>query len=247
MKIHDINPERTDVILLLHPMFATAELMNILLAKPLGDGYRYLIPDLAGHGEASDQIYESAEQEAKMLSEYLMVHHITKIHLAFGASLGGAVLMELLQQPQIEFGQLFFEGVSFLEHAGFTGTCAKKILVSKHRKAVKNPDIAVKRMGKLYGAQAAQIMAQQMVSLQEKSIEHITWDCAHIRLPALSEEQQKKCVFAYGEKDSDGKTARKIQPEKYPYAQILIWPNYGHCTMITENPREYVRQLKKYL
>lgn len=53
MKIHGINPEKTDMILLIHPMVVTEELMDILLAKPPSDQYRYLIPDIAGHGEAA--------------------------------------------------------------------------------------------------------------------------------------------------------------------------------------------------
>ncbi len=53
MKIHGINPEKTDMILLIRPMLVTAELMDILPVKPPGDQYRYLIPDIAGHGEAA--------------------------------------------------------------------------------------------------------------------------------------------------------------------------------------------------
>lgn len=247
MKIRDINPERTDVILMFHPMLATSALMNTLLAKPLGDQYRYLIPDIAGHGEASEQVYESAEKEAKVIHEYLRNHHITKIKLAFGASLGGVILMELLRTSDLEFGQLFFEGVSFYENAGFIGASAKHIMLRKQKIAITHPEIAVEKMRQLYGEQAAQTMAQQMISIQPESIKHIAWDCAHVRLPQLSLEQQKRCVFAYGEKDSDLKPAKKIQPSKYPYAKILIWPNYGHCTKITEDHLAYIQQLKKYL
>lgn len=230
-----------------HPMLATAELMNTLLAKPLGDQYRYLIPDIAGHGEASKQIYESAEKEAEAIYEYLMDHHITKIKLAFGASLGGVILLELLRKSDLEFGQLFFEGVSFYENAGFIAASTKFIMLGKHKKAVAHPEIAVEKMRHLYGEQAAQIMAEQMIFIQEKSLKHIVWDCSHVRLPQLSLEQQQRCVFAYGEKDGDLRAAMKVQPIKYPYAKRLVWPNHGHCTKITENNWEYAQLLKKYL
>lgn len=247
MKMHDINPQKQEVILLLHPMFTTAELMQTLLAKPLGDDYRYLIPDIAGHGEASDQIYQNAEKEADEIYQYLREQHISTIKLAFGASLGGVVLMELLKRPVIEYEQLFFEGTSFSQKAGFVNSVMKFVMIKKHRKAVAHPEIALERMGQLYGKTAAKPMAEQMVSINEKSIENIVWDCSHVQLPRLSLEQQKRCVFAYGEKDGDYKTAAKLQPTKYPDATMHVWKNYGHCTKITEDNLEYVQVLKQYL
>ena len=67
MKIHDINPEQEPVVLLLHPMLATAQMMQELLAEPMGSQYRYLIPDFSGHGEAASETYESAGKEAARL------------------------------------------------------------------------------------------------------------------------------------------------------------------------------------
>ena len=232
---------------MLPPMFATAELMSTLLAKPLGEEYRYLIPDLSGHGEASHQTYESAEQEAETLYKYLKDQNLTNIKLAFGASLGGIVLMELLRKPDLSFGQLFFEGVSFCENAGLIGATAKAVLLRKHKKAVAHPEVAVKKMRQLYGEKAAETMAKQMVSIQEKSLEHIIWDCTHVRLPKLSSDQQKRCVFAYGEKESGLKMAEKIRPKRYPMAAQIVWPGQGHCTKITENPLEYVKIVREYL
>ncbi len=68
MKIHDIHTEQKNVVLLLHPMLATAQMMQELLAEPMGNTFRYIIPDFSGHGEAADSDYESAAKEAQQLS-----------------------------------------------------------------------------------------------------------------------------------------------------------------------------------
>lgn len=246
-KMNDRNPQKAEVILLLHPMFATAELMEQLLAEPLGEEYRILIPDLSGHGEAVKQRYLGAAQEAEAIYQYLIEHRIHRIKLAFAASLGGVVLMELMRKPELELEHLFFEGASFQEHGALVGAISKWILRSKHRKAVKQPELAVKRMNQLYGAKAAPIMASQMVAIQESNLEQMVWDCAHVRLPTIIPEQQKRCVFAYGEKDSDLKLAQKCLPKRYPYAQLVIWKGYDHCTKITEDAAEYGNVLRKCL
>lgn len=247
MKIHDINPKNDRIILLLHPMLATAKIMEILIAEPLGDGYRYIIPDFSDHGEASGEPYKSAVQEAAVLDSYLIDNQITKIELGFAASLGGVILMELLQRTNTSFGQLFFEGTSFSENAGWKDGLIKHIVISKHRKAKAHPKIAVEKMRQIYGNKVNNIMAEQMIQIQENSLVNIIRDCANVRLPKLSIEQQKRCVFAYGEKDGDLKTARVKQPRKYPYAKLIVWRNCGHCTKITEDNLEYAKILKSYL
>ena len=57
---------------------------------------QFIIPDLSGHGEAADEIYESAAEEARILTQYLLERGATKIDLGFAASLGGVVLFEIL-------------------------------------------------------------------------------------------------------------------------------------------------------
>lgn len=121
---------------------------------------------------------------------------------------------------------------------------AKFILLRKHKKAIAHPEISVEKMERLYGKQVAKEMAEQMVSLHEESLKHIVWDCSHVQLPVLSLEQQRHCVFAYGEKDGDLKLAKKVQPQKYPAARQSVWSGYKHCTKITEANRDYVQHLK---
>ena len=72
--------------------------------------YRFIIPDLSGHGAAADEIYESAAEEARILSQYLLEHGITKIDLGFAASLGGVVLFEILNVGELSLSGYFSRG-----------------------------------------------------------------------------------------------------------------------------------------
>ena len=117
MVIHDLYPEKSKVMLLIHPMLASSELMRTFLVenilKETGE-YRYIIPDLSGHGDAADEIYESAVEEARVLTQYLLKHGVSEVDLGFAASLGGVVLFEILNRREIKFKRLFFEGGEFL-------------------------------------------------------------------------------------------------------------------------------------
>ena len=247
MKIHDIHKEQEKVVLLLHPMLANAQMMQELLADPMGSDYRYLIPDFSGHGEAADTDYESAAKEAAQLSSYMREQNIQEVQLAFGASMGAVVLMELLHGSDLSFHHLFFEGASMYTNAGFLNFMMKHIMVAKHRKAQANPELAVQKMAQLYGEKVKHVMAKQMVAISETSLVNVVHDCAYVNLPVLTPEQQKNTVFAYGEKDADLKIARKICCTHYPHSKLKVWPGNGHCTRITEEPVQYASMLKSFI
>lgn len=247
MIMHDINPEKEKVMLLIHPMMSSAEGMQECITDYMGDGYRYLIPDLNGHGDAVTKTYVSAKDEASAIHTYLTEHGIERIQLGFCASLGGCVLFELLEYRDICFDHLFFEGVSFYEHTKLLFFLSKKMFLGKHKKAVADPRRAERIMAKLYGEEAACPMTERFIKINETSIINICHDCSYVHLPEMDEELQKKCIFAYGENDFDLKNTRKVLPGRYPYAELKVWEGRGHCERISKDSAAYAKMLEGYM
>jgi len=67
MKINDFNINNEKVMIFLHPMLASSEAMIKHITSRIGDGYRYIIPDLSAHGEESKKTYISSMDEAETL------------------------------------------------------------------------------------------------------------------------------------------------------------------------------------
>ena len=238
MNILDLNSNQKETILLIHPMLSSAQGMKSLIADQMGQEFRYIIPDLSAHGQSASDTYESALKESQMIYDYLKVHQIKDLSLAFGASLGGVVLLQLLNYKDIRFGKLVFEGVSLWTNAPLIDIFTRYLLLIKHRKALRNRNIAVRKMVSLYG-EKGEMMVDSFIAMGEESIKHISHDCAFVALPNLTPEEQKNCVFFYGSKEFDLIAAKKVLPQKYPQAKFHIWQGYGHCRKITENPRAY--------
>ena len=246
MVIHDLYPEKSKVMLLMHPMLASSESMRTFLVENIlkeTNEYRFIIPDLSGHGAAADVIYESAAEEARMLSQYLLEHGITKIDLGFAASLGGVVLFEILNRREIKFKRLFFEGVSFCENAKLGGFLMTKIMLAKQKKGLKNPKLAVEKMSKMFGGQAGRVMAERFLNMNPRSIKNIVRDCSNVRLPKMDAEMQRSCVFSYGEKDSDLRLAKRKIQKMYPEAKLVIAEGYGHCERMVKDAAGYARRV----
>ena len=246
MVIHDLYPEKSKVMLLIHPMLASSESMKTFLVEnilKLADDYRYIIPDLSGHGETMNEVYVSAAEEARMLTQYLLEHGVTKIDLGFAASLGGVVLFEILNRGEIRFRRLFFEGVSFYENSRLGGFLMMKIMLAKQKKGLKNPKLAVKKMSKMFGQQAGEVMAERFLRMDPLSIKNIVRDCSNVRLPKMDAEIQKSCVFSYGEKDSDLRLAKRKIPKMYLDVKLVVDEGYGHCERMVKDAEGYARRV----
>ena len=212
MVIHDLYPEKSKVMLLIHPMLASSESMKRYLVENIlkvADDYRYIIPDLSGHGEAMNEVYVSAVEEARILTQYLLEHGVSEVDLGFAVSLGGVVLFEILNRREIKFRRLFFEGVSFYENAKLGGFLMTKIMLAKQKKGLKNPKLAVEKMSRMFGSQAGEVMAERFLKMDPRSIKNIVRDCSNVRLPKMDAEMHRSCVFSYGEYDSDLRLAKK--------------------------------------
>ena len=246
MVIHDLYPEKSKVILLIHPMLASSEPMRKYLVENIlkeAEECQFIIPDLSGHGEAADEIYESAAEEARILTQYLLEHGITKVDLGFAASLGGVVLFEILNVGEIKFKRLFFEGVSFHERAKLGGFLMAKIMLVKQKKGLKNPKLAVEKMSKMFGGQAGRVMAERFLNMNPRSIKNIVRDCSNVRLPKMDAEMQRFCVFSYGEYDSDLRLAKKKIPKMYPKAKLVVDEGYGYCEKMVKDAEGYAEMV----
>ena len=233
--------------LLIHPMLSSAEGLEQCVTRFWGEDVRCFLPDLSSHGEAAGQTYKSAKDEAKAIHDALIARNCAHLQLGFGASLGGVVLFELLKYEDLTFDHVFFEGVSFYERAPLLCFGLTKVFLSKHRKAVKDPELSKRKMSEIYGETAGPAMAKRFIAVNEKSIRNIIHDCAYVALPDLTPEFSKRCVFAYGEKDSDLKQCKKVLPVKYPNAKLEIWQGYAHCGRMTADSENYAAMLRQVM
>ena len=183
MHIYEAVEDDSPAVLIIHPMLSSASSMKVALCDHMGPGLRFLVPDLAAHGDEAGVPYASAAAEAAAIHEWLTSHDICRLSLGFGASLGGVILFELLRFPDLAFDQLFIEGVSFYSGgpvAQVGGSILSRVMVAKHRKAVRDPEVGAHKLARLYGEQTAHAMASSFAAMSEESIRAIVRDCSRV-------------------------------------------------------------------
>ena len=247
MHVYEGVGDDSPTVLLIHPMLSSASRMKAAVADHMGDGLRFLIPDLSAHGDEASAPYVSAAAEAAAIHEWLTSHEVRCLSLGFGASLGGVVFFELLRFPDLSFDRLFIEGVSFYSGGPISrtgGAILSHIMVAKHRKAMHDPEAGVRKLARLFGEEVARPMAESLAAMSEESIRAIVRDCSRVTLPHLSPDVQRRCTFAYGQKDSDLRLARRTVPRLYPDAELVVWQGWGHCERMSRDSRAYGAMLR---
>ena len=249
MKMHIYGPCGQDrpTVLIIHPMLSSASSMKATLCDHMGPGLRFLVPDLSAHGDEAGAPYVSAASEAAAIHEWLASNGVHRLSMGFAASLGGVVLFELLRFPDLSFDRLYIEGVSFYSGgpiARVGGAILSRAMVAKHRKAARDPEAGALKLARLYGEQAARSMVASFAAMSEESIRAIVRDCSHVSLPPLSPAIQRRCTFAYGQKDSDLRLARRTIPRLYLEAELRIWPGWGHCERMSRDSVAYGAMLR---
>lgn len=249
MNMHVYGPSGQDcpAVLIIHPMLSSASSMKAALCDHMGPGLRFLVPDLSAHGDEASTPYASAAAEAAAIHEWLASHGVRRLSLGFGASLGGVILFELLRFPDLSFDRLFIEGVSFYSGgpvAQVGGSILSRVMVAKHRNAVRDPEAGARKLARLYGEETARAMTSSFAAMSEDSIRAIVRDCSRVRLPPLSPTTQRRCTFAYGQKDSDLRLARRVIPRLYPQAELRVWPGWGHCERMSRDAQAYGATLR---
>ena len=247
MNVYGAVGQESPTVLIIHPMLSSASSMKATLCDHMGPGLSFLVPDLSAHGDEAGAPYLSAASEAAAIHEWLASRGLSRLSLGFGASLGGVILFELLRFPDLSFDRLFIEGVSFYSGgpvARVGGTVLSRAMVAKHRKAARDPEAGALKLARLYGEQAAGSMVASFAAMSEESIRAIVRDCSHVSLPLLSPDVQRRCTFAYGEKDSDLRLARRTVPRLYPGAELVVWPGSGHCEHMSRDSVAYGAMLR---
>ena len=243
MDFIEVNKENKKTILLIHPLGFTAEAMKNLIADKLPSDYRYIIPELAGHGK-SKEVFKSTEIEAKKIEDYLLEKGIREIDLALGASLGGLVLLNLLNSKKIKFNKCIFEACSLSEGSKIKEILARKFVMDKQKKALKDREFALDEIEKFYGKQWSNIIADTLIGMDKKSVTNLVKTFVYVKVPKLSKADQEKCIFCYGSEEFNLKDSKKILEKKLPKVKVKIWKGYNHCEIIAKDNLKYCKFLE---
>lgn len=239
MKIFTYGNKVNEKILLLHPMFTSANFFDFVIEK-LSNQYYLIIPTYSGHYENTN--YESMEAEEKTINDFLKENNIDTLKAIIGFSLGGNIAFHYFCQNQDKVEQVIVDSAPIFKFPRIV----KRHFYKKYRKCLykikAHPENTVKELNKCFnGMGESQQYIAPIITLE--SLKNLIESCYNIGTPKLDTEAQKKITFVYGTKD----IARLCLPriKKYKNSKFIKVESLGHCGYFRKDTEDYIKKLIK--
>lgn len=245
MKIQYFGDPSNPKIVVLHPMLLDGKSMLPLLGE-LRNSHCVIAPDLTGH-RTDTGIFQSAQQEAETLADWLTAQGWIDLKLVFGASIGAVVAMQLIAMPTFKVHTAVLEGCPLHSNAAFLRMMATRMFLSKHRKAQQHPGLSAQRMTKIYGETLGLIMGHTFEQIRPETLQAIAAACSDCTFPNYPKELEAHLFFEYGSEDISAKTARRVVSKHYPSASFTVREGYVHCQYPAVLGEQYSKVLEEYL
>ncbi len=234
MKFFTYGKTEHPKLLLIHPMFTSAEYFSDFIAE-MQDKYFLIVPTLDGHYENS--VFKSTLEEERQIDEFLLENNISELRAVIGFSLGGNIAYDYFCRHSGQIKMAIIDSAPLFNFSKIL----KRIYFNQYLKRLKNikngcPDVARELNKSFNGMGEYQKNIAPLVS--EQSLRGLVESCFSIKTYGLNEEEQRRITFIYGTKDIAGLCLTRIK--KYPRAKIVKLKGYNHCGYFNT-------QLKKYI
>lgn len=226
-------------------MGITGTKMYEVVGQKLGD-YCVIAPDMGNHA-SEKRDFRSARAEAAALHDYLVKSGRMKIKLLYGASLGAAVALKMLDYTDLEIENLYLDGAPVARLGLVMRNIFAPVLVWQKNMIVKNREKGISDFVKRYGRDIAEHMADTFLQFNKTGIRNIGNACVVGNPPLLTEDMQKRIWFDWGEKELYTKTSKPLVEKLYPNIHIIVREGYEHCEYMMKENDDYIRNIQRII
>ena len=245
MKVKTLGKDTSPVILCIPGMFC--DYTSVLpFAEHLAEDFYVLIPTLDGHYEGSPDYSDADKQAGKLLSK-LKKMKIQRIVLLQGTSMGAEVALAFARCCDIPIGRCVFDGGPFFDFPKAVKAFMRRKFSSllKKYKGKTADDVLKDPLVKWIGGENVQDYRGMIGSFVKAAgfvtpatVRNVVETCYACRLPDFTEEEQKRFLFCWSEKEPAHKSKKRVM-EKYPAAAYTDWMGNGHMGFQAKTPEGY--------
>ena len=245
MIIHTFGNPSAPVFVILHPPGLSGDYCYQLIRPYLKEDYCIIAPDLRGHGK-DETDYISPAEDGKTLLRYLKEKKNLNIRLLFGASIGAAAALRVIQDPELMIDHVYLDSTPLISRSGVKQSVLTAAILKekrkRHRSATSLKDV---NLEKLYGKNLAPIISKSFQHYSEKSLRNISAAFfSNNDIRTFQPDLQKRMVMEWGEDDEVFKQSRRNIKKKFPYARIRIRKGEGHCSYMAKYIGSYIKDVR---
>ncbi len=245
MRVHCFGEAGLPTVVLIHGLATTWEQSFGEIIPLLSARYHVVAVGLSGHDPTDPDDFVSRESDAHQVVLHLRRERAGRVHGVFGASLGGAVAVELACSGLVRIDSLVLDGLVRLPIGRFTRRLAGP--TARLGRAV-----VAGRGGwllRLVGLTPATIASLVYGGVSETSLRNgfVEGFGVYTMLRDVPVQPDVRVACWYGEKEARlvGGGIRELR-RHFPRLTERVFPGYGHGEIL-KHPQQFVAELAAFL
>lgn len=248
MKFYEYGDQSKPVIMMIHGG-GNSKRMYERQAGLMRKDYRIILPELDGHGEEYNRIYESTIVEADKIVEYIKKECKGNIYIICGASLGAQITMEVCARADVKIDHAILESGLYIARPFYAYMISANWMI-KSMMAMYKWKRMVRWSFKQYGwpEELMEPIIKDAMALSFPSNRNLYGTYLNYKIPKRLSKINTKVILLFGSKEkrmikNDAYIASKV----FKYVRIEELEGYHHCGFSFLNPEVYVQKVQDWI
>ncbi len=248
MKFYEFGERSKPAVMLIHGG-GNSKWMFERQAKLMKDQYRVILPELDGHGNECNVIYESSIVEADKIVDYIRCECEGKLFLIGGASLGAQIAMEVCARPEIMVEHAILESGLYTKRPHLANLIASKWMI-KWMMDLYQWEWMIKWSFHQYGWPEELLgdIANDAMKLSFVSNRNLYHTYLNYEMPKRIATINTKVFLLFGSKEKKMiKRDAFLASRLFKHARVIELNGYNHCGFSFSDPEMYVKKIQELI
>jgi len=247
MQFNEFGNPDLPKILLLHGTLMTWKLCFNQVIESLSKRFFLIVPAFNGHDPNNDSIYSTIQQETDEIEKYLIMQHDSKLYGAYGISMGGTVLINLLSKDIIQIDKAILDA-AFCAPMGMFASISSNIMASQLMRLTvgKGYSPFMKLIAGANEDSAKLAKSSLYTNIKKESIKNAALSSYRFTIPKNISQTKTTVVYWHGGQEPFAAKSAKNLKELLPNTNIRIFGNYGHGELITWHPQQFIFEFNHF-
>ena len=248
MIFHTYGNKADKAVILIHGMLTPWQIWNCA-AEAFEKDHYVVVPELDGHTEDEATVFNSVDEEADKICEYIRNELEGKVYLLAGLSMGGRIAAEIAKCTDISIQNLVLDGAPLTKMNGLMKSIFKKNYISIINKSrARDPKVLESAKKGFLPEERIEDYLKIADNMEPESISRII-DTVFADYEYRECPKDMRILFMHGAKGNEAvsrKCALRMKAVN-PQTEIREFKGMAHAELACFKPEQWVKEVEGFL
>lgn len=249
MEILEFGNKEKDKIILIHGFETPYQIWEKYIEHYKKD-YHIIVPILQGHNPNMKEDFNSFEESAKDIEDYIISRYGNNVFAIYGMSMGGVLTSKIWQNKKLFIDKVILESSPLISYNKImTLIMTKQYLMLTHKTQARDKRVITQAVNSIIPEDKLDVFLAMMDNMSDTTITNYIRQIGSYKLPSNIDTPNTEVYYYYGTKINEilaKKTAEYIR-RNYPNSKIKCFQGKGHCEDSLLNPSVMIAELDNVL